>query len=802
MPWPVHPNGLLGASGDNDTYQVSRSLRFNSPDSAYLNRTPASITNQKTYTFNFWFKRSELGSQQEIFSALFASTSLRYAYIGFSPSDTLEVFTGIYSLGASTTTSYNYETTQVFRDTSAWYMITVAVDTTNATASDRVKIYANGTQVTSFSTAIQPALNQNGYWNSTQFHGIGTFNASISFFDGYLAEVNFIDGLQLTPSSFSETDSFTGRLKAKAYSGSYGTNGYYLKFADNSAATAATIGKDSSVNANNWTPNAISVTAGPGNDSLVDSPTNYGLDSYNTTVDNARGNYCGLNPLAISGGSLANGNLDYSTTNVIRSVVASTGVTSGKWYWEVRANLTDATQAGMIGITTNPDALISSVTYVGANTTSYSIYQRDGFKYNNGTATAYGSSYLTAGDIVMVALDMGSGKVWFGLNGTWASSGNPATGVNEAFSGISGTAFPAIGNSTLTAGFNTDMSVNFGQRLFAYNMPAGYKTLCTTNLPTPTIKKPSSYFDALAYTGTGASNSISSLGFSPDLVWIKNRGGATSNALYDTTRLATKQLSSDTTGDEATSSTGLTAFDSNGFTLGTSTLVNTSGTQYVAWAWDEAPIAGLDIVSYTGTGANATIPHNLGVAPKMLIVKARTTAGADQGWPVWHESIANTTYLQLNSTAATATGTNYWNSTSPTSSVFSVGTNAAVNTSADTYIAYAFAEVEGFSKIGSYTGNANANGPFVYCGFRPSFILIKSRTAVDAWLIYDNERNTFNVASSNLVPNTSAAEATISGIDFVSNGFKLRTITTTPNAAQTYIFAAFAESPFKYARAR
>jgi hypothetical protein len=308
--------------------------------------------------------------------------------------------------------------------------------------------------------------------------------------------------------------------------------------------------------------------------------------------------------------------------------------------------------------------------------------------------------------------------------------------------------------------------------------------------------------DALAYTGTGASNSISSLGFSPDLVWIKNRGTTTDHTLYDIVRGAQQQLSSNTTGDEVTSSTGLTSFDSNGFTIGTSTLVNTSGTQYVAWSWDEEPKAGFDIVSYTGNGSNRTIAHNLGVTPKMIIVKARVTASTDQGWPVWHTSIANTTYLTLSTTTATTTGADYWNSTSPTASDFSLGTNVAVNASNDTYIAYAFAEIEGFSKFGSYVGNANANGTFVWCGFRPAFILIKARTAADAWLIYDNQRNSFNVASTNLVPNTTAADATISGIDFLSNGFKLRTVTTTPNAAQTYIFAAFAESPFKYARAR
>ena len=675
-----------------------------------------------------------------MFSALFASTALRYAYIAFDTSDRLVVFSGIYSLGGTTTASYEYTTTQVFRDTSAWYMITVAVDTTNATASDRVKIYVNGVQVTSFSTATQPALNQNGYWNSTQFHGIGTFNSSIQFFNGYLAEINFIDGQVFEPSSFGETDALTGRWKAKAYSGTYGTNGYYLKFADNSGTTATTLGKDSSSNANNWTPNNLSVTSGPGNDSLLDSPTNYG--SGTATV----GNFCTWNAL-INGDSSDNGNLDV-TNDTARG---NHELMKYDAYWEVTS--TGGTcLAGIVSTTAT-----STITVGSSKTFGFKLSEAGIFEYANITDGSSFTSQATATTLPF----------------PYASTG-----------------------ASITA------SINCGQRAFAGTLPAGYKPICTTSFDNPTIQKPSKYMDALAYTGTGASNSISSFGFSPDLVWIKNRGATTSHAIYDTVRLATKQISSDTTGDEATSSTGLTSFNSNGFTLGASTLVNTSGTQYVAWAWDDAPICGVDVISYTGNGANRTISHALGVAPKMLIVKARTTAGADQGWPVWHTSIANTTYMTLNTTSATATGADYWNSTSPTSSVFSLGNNVAVNANNDTYIAYAFAGVEGFSKFGSYIGNASADGAFAWCGFRPSFIMIKSSTAADAWLIYDNKRNTFNVASTNLVPNTNAADATISGIDFLSNGFKLRTITTTPNAAQTYIFAAFAESPFKYARAR
>jgi len=744
MPWPVHPNGLLGEQGDNDAYQVPRSLRFNGT-SKYLSRT-FSASNRKTWTWSGWVKRSSISSanNQTIFGASAASPTdnTNLFNIQFTTADTLSL-----SGGASEVLA----TSQLFRDTSAWYHIVVAFDTTQLTPSNRIKMYVNGSQVTSLSTSTYVIQDFQTAINSAVQHDIGGLLPFAGrYFDGYITEVNFIDGTQLTQSSFGETDAITGRWKAKAYKGTYGTNGFYLNFADNSGTTLTELGEDLSGNGNNWTPNNFSVTAGVGNDSLVDSPTNYGTDSYNTTVDNARGNYNTFNLLSkVTTAALTNGNLDAGASGI---AIGSIGMTSGKWYWEVTST-GGATAVGMYSAS-------------ATSTRSVAIGVTEGFRF-----------------------DASAGTLDYTTNGSTFTS--IATGL---------TSIPYfIYVSTAAA---TTASLNCGQRLFAYTMPSGYKALCTTNLPIPTIKKPSSYFDVLAYTGTGVSNSISSLGFSPDLVWIKNRGGAASHAIYDTTRGTQAQLSSDTTGDQVTSSSGLTTFGSNGFTISTSTLVNTSGTQYVAWSWDQSTQDGFTISTYTGNGTNRTIAHTLGVAPKMLIVKARTTAGADQGWSVWHTSIANTSYLQLNSTAATATGADYWNSTSPTSSVFSVGTNVAVNASADTYIAYSFAEVDGFSKIGSYTGNAAADGAFVYCGFLPSFILIKSSTAIDSWLIYDNKRNTFNVASTNLVPNTTAADATISGIDFISNGFKLRTITTTPNAAQTYIFMAFAESPLKYARAR
>jgi hypothetical protein len=305
-------------------------------------------------------------------------------------------------------------------------------------------------------------------------------------------------------------------------------------------------------------------------------------------------------------------------------------------------------------------------------------------------------------------------------------------------------------------------------------------------------------------------------------VWIKNRGGATSHALYDTVRGVQAQLSSDTTGSEVTSSTGLTAFSSNGFTIGTSTLANTSGTQYVAWSWDAGssdatnnsgsitstvranPQNGVSVVSATMPNLSSprTVGHGLGVAPKMIIAKFRSAAS---NWNTYHSSLGATKIIFLNSTDASVSDVTRWNNTEPTSSVFTLGSAFVPDASSNTLIAYCFAEVEGFSKFGSYTGNGSADGPFVFCGFRPRWVLCRGSSVISNWVIYDAQRNTFNVVNNNLYPASSSAEDTSAAdIDILSNGFKLREgAGLNPNTSgDTYIFAAFAEQPFKYARAR
>ena len=278
-------------------YQISRSLRFNSADSAYLNRTPASAGSRTTWTWSGWVKRSTIGSSvySTLLGALSGSNNFEMRFNG----DTLDIYDSVSGV------TWRLTTTQVFRDPSAWYHIVFNYNSTQATSSNRLALYVNGVQVTAFSTATYPSQNNLSIFNSAIPQAIGAALTG-DYSNGYMTEINFIDGQALTPSSFGETNAQTGVWQPKAYSGSYGTNGFYLNFSDNSNTTAATLGKDYSGNGNNWTPNNFSVTAGAGNDSLVDSPTSYGTDT--GVGGTVRGNYCTLNPISTAGGTFTNGN--------------------------------------------------------------------------------------------------------------------------------------------------------------------------------------------------------------------------------------------------------------------------------------------------------------------------------------------------------------------------------------------------------------------------------------------------------------------------------------------------------------
>jgi hypothetical protein len=792
-----HNPSILGSSGNqNLQYKISRSLRFNSADSAYLNRTPGSAGNQKTYTLSMWIKRSTLGAKY-FFGSYFSNLS-RYQYLGFNSSDQLELFGGTYTTGGSTTTNVNLSTTAVYRDVSAWYHIVLAVDTTQATNTNRVKLYVNGTQVTAFGTATYPAQNTESYINSVQAHYLGDWGGGGGLYlDGYLADVYFLDGTATTPSTFAETDAITGQWVPKTPTGiSYGTNGFRLPFSDNSGTTATTLGKDAA-GSNNWTPNNLSVTAGAGNDSLIDTPTPY------ADGGNGRGNYCTLNPLDATL-TLSNGNLDWSApSSVERGARGTFAVSSGKWYFEYIAKGQTFELVGWAAQTQNNNSTMP--TGVGASTWAYYLF--DLKTYNNATASAVYGTAASSGDIIMVALDLDNSKIYWGRNGTWFNSGNPATGTNAAYTNVSGTLFPWVQQ------YNQTSSINFGQRPFAYTPPSGFVALNTQNLPEPSIKKPSAYMDVKLYSGTNASQSITGLGFSPDLIWFKNRTGTAFHGLFDSVRGRAAGLSSNVSDAESTSSAGndLVSFDANGFTLGPVqnwNSTNGSGNSIVAWCWDESATPGFDIVTYTGDGVTSrTVSHSLGVTPAFIVIKQRNSTS---DWEAWHKSLGSGLGLRLNSTSGQITLSSTSGggiSSSPTSSVFSFTSGTAgvnnVNANTATYVAYLWSEVAGFSKFGSYTGNGSSDGPFVFCGFRPRWVMIKRTDGAGSWFMIDTARGSYNVVNPYVMANVSNAEATDLSWDILSNGFKLRSSYTDINTSSgTYVFAAFSESAFKYSLAR
>jgi hypothetical protein len=591
----------------------------------------------------------------------------------------------------------------------------------------------------------------------------------------------------------------------------------YMAFAD---TREAAFWKDVSGQGNHWTPNNLDYR-----DSLIDSPAN-NFATLNATFATSNS--------ASTGGTLSEGNLRITTTGGFFKG-GTFAPSSGKWYFEGYA---ESVGAQMSISFADYSAIQTGYPYVGY-LSGGGLHQIDGSAQDSaGTHATW-----TSGDIISVAVDIDAGKIWWAKNGTYIDSGNPAAGTNAPTTFTAGTEVVpyfmcdnASGTKTWKANFGQDSTFSGattaggnqddnGVGDFKYAVPSGYLALCTANLPTPTIVDGSEYFNTVTYTGNGSTQSVT-VGWQPDLIWGKARNAAFSHALHDAVRGFGNRLVSNDTGAESfrTDAFQATAVDSTGFNLGSQGDLNTSGNTMVAWNWKAGGTAvsntdgsitsqvsantdaGFSIVGYTGTGsAGATVGHGLGVTPDLLIMRRRSPAEA---WPVWvgGAGFSNTQYLRLNGTNAVDTATSLFNSTTPTSSVVTLGNGNFVNTSANNYIMYAFASVEGFSKFGSYTGNGSTDGPFVYTGFRPAWVLIKRTDAPENWWLLDNKRNPYNQVDTALRPNDVAADVvspTKYAQDFLSNGIKLKTLDTDVNIINgTYIYLAFAETPFKYANAR
>ena len=775
-------------------YNLTKSLRFRSSASAYLNRTSvASPTNNKIFTISMWVKRGII-TDPSVFETLVGGASSQQDTFGFgittnNAGDSIE-------LRDANVGSYNLITTQVFRDSSAWYHFVLAIDTTQATSTNRVKLYVNGSQVTSFSTATYPAQNYVFEWNAgstASVIGRRSSGNSSWYFDGYQTEVNFIDSQALTPSSFGSTNATTGVWQPAKYTGTYGTNGFYLPFTNTTSTT--TLGYDFSGNSNNFTVNNISLTAGSTYDSMTDVPT---LTS--ATV----ANYAVMNPLISLGyTTLADGNLKLTGTGTVNSsIVSSTiGVSSGKWYWEQTVKVVD-TAFPRTGVTSTP--LNNNGTTVG-NPDGYG-YWADGRIWKNGSNVTTVATFA-ANDVLGFAFDATNLTLAFYKNNSLVYT---MTGLTAA-----STFFPA------DTEYNTSSStLNFGQQPFTYTPPTGYVALNTYNLPTSTIVAASTYFNANLYTGTGANATITTTTqlAGGALIWTKNRSGTNFNWDTRSTGLTNNYsfLQSNTTNAENTGATNYAMTFSNGsYTVGSGDNININGNTFVSYTWGLSAAvsntngsitsqvqanttAGCSVVTYTGVGGLGTVGHGLGVAPSMIMVFPRSFVSDKY---VYHASIGAANYLSINLTSASAS-TTLWNSTSPTSSVFTVNGNGA-NQSTSTFLAFCFAPIAGFSAFGSYTGNGSTDGTFVYTGFRPKFVLFK---VIDSgggdWYLYDSIRNSYNVTNTALSPNLSSAEYTQGGLDLLSNGFKFRASNNPNVSGANYIYMAFAENPFKNALAR
>ena len=782
----VFQNIMMGAGGQSTGFSIDQSIRFTMGDSAYLTRTPDSSSNRRTWTFSFWWKVNTFASGTSGGYRILQAGSTEF---GWSDSDDK-----LYLIDGSTLRA----TTQVFRDPTAWQHIVLAVDTTDSTAGDRIKIYINGVQVTSFSTSNDPSQDFTFDVNDNVAHNIGKEGSN--YIDAYIAEMYLIDGTQAAPTAFGEFDD-NGVWKPIAYSGSFGTNGFHIDGRDRSD-----LGDDESGNGNDFTSSGLAAA-----DQVNDSPTL---------------NYPTLNRVDFQTGSnvtLTDGNLNIANANSgsTNDIRATFGVSSGKWYWEVEAD--SLGQSGVnrefIGIVgTEFDITAGSAgANFSADSTGYA-FATTGQKINNNSAASYGSAF-TAGQYIGVALDLDNGKIYWSINGTFQNSGDPAGGTGEAYSSISGTFAPAVAVDYGTG--TSRLIANFGQSSFQNTPPAGFKALNSSNLPAPSIVDGTAHFNATAYTGNGSSghsitNDANSGNFQPDMLFIGPRSNGDNHVMWDVARGVTQRLKANEDSAEDTDGTAQLTFETDGFDLDTTDPnFNGSGRTYVAWQWKTQGGAGssntdgsinttttslnstskFSVSTYTGTGSNATIGHGLGTAPTVVWIKRRDSSA---GWAVYHSGLASTSkYLKLNNTDAEASSSSYWNTTAPTSSVISIGTDDAVNASSGTYVAYAFAEVEGYSKFSKFTGNGSTDGAFIYTGFKPACVIIKRFNSTGDWVIIDNQRVGLNPDNNDLDINNKDGEGTNDYIDILANGFKCRSSDSNVNAdSSTYVVMAFAEMPF------
>lgn len=812
---PVSTDRAIGGS------VIERSLVNAEDRSRYLSYTPSVAGDQRTFTLSGWFKIYQVNdSNQDFFWMCGTSSSNRFQVsregveqINFEPK----------SGGSDQARFY---TSNKFNDPTAWYHFVFKIDTTQGTSSNRYNFYINGVETEyggtggEVVTTSYPSQNTQFLWGSTTEHRVGRRSTGSDYEgDMGIAELHYTSGYAYDATSFGYFDDQTGIWKPKKFTGSYGSAGWHLDFSDTTSTT--TLGYDKSGNGNHWTLNNYST-----DNAILDTPTN-NFPVWNPTT---------LTMAVSSNGTLSNGNLEWLGTLNNDQVIATMAVESGKWYYEIKVGQ-------------NPDKLDCGWT----TTDDAARYQLNAISYYNMVGVRSGKTIswdtnattvsYTTNDIIGFALNLDDNFLYIYKNGSLLHTQTVPTNKGDTF-------IPMIGDSSST---DASAIVNFGQDSsftgdvtkqgnkdandigdFYYSVPSGYKALCSVNLP-PTassVIRPQRHFDTLLYTGTGSSNIVEGLEFQPDMIWVKGRDTAGyENMIIDSVRGGDKSLTSNSNDQESTHGGRSMTFYPGGVRWNSdSGNCNANGENYVMWCWKGGGAAvsnsdgtittsisanqeaGFSIVTYTGTGSAATIGHGLGKVPKLVITKLRDTTTQD-----WFMNFGEITgshgtsavsdftgdrgkYIKLNNTNAEASDTNVYPNTAATSTVYSVGTDNAVNGSGSKYVAYCWSEIPGYSKFGSYEGKSDADGTYVHLGFRPAFLMIRKRQGEDT-VVYDIKNNTRNEIGQNgrLYWSLSNAQSgTTKDMDFHSNGFKCRKYNGLFNAGDSnavYVYMAIAEKP-------
>ena len=851
----VFQNNLMGAAaaasaggGDFYSHQIANSTRYNQSASAHMYRTNGTPTNADKCTMSAWVKRTKLGSHTAFTGAYdSAGWGGGYLTIGMENGDN---FKFLHHPDSNAGTQGQITSDALYRDSSAFYHVVVAYDSSQGTAANRVKIYINGSQLTDITATTYPDQNQDFILNKSGckiFIGSGGDSGGNAYqpWDGYIAEYVMIDGTAYAASDFGESKN--GVWIPKDASGlTFGNNGFYLKY-----ESSSDLGNDSSGNNNDYTVSNISA-----HDQMLDSPT------FNSSSNG--GNFATYNPLnAGSYATLSEGNLKVlgNTSSDIAMPSGTFAMTSGKWYFErLIANESSGypylglAAIGNVAYNTNTGGDIWAMRFapasgtVAANGTAANVAG-----FGTITATSTGLATATTGDIIGFHLDLDNRKCWITKNGAFVNSGDPSAGTNPQWSWTATPNNPIsfidqIYNGTgsiLNAGQDGTFAGNktaqgnsddTGYGNFYYAPDTGFLAMCSGNLPTNTSISPAEtndnypqkLFNPLIWTGDGTtSRAITGLGFQPDWLWFKNRSNAYSHRLYDTSRgIASnggKRIFANTNVVELDQTSGqdISAVGSDGFTTGASSQLYNNDTEngglQVGWFWranggttssgsgdltsthQVDPSGGFSIVKAVGDGGSGdkTVSHGLSAAPTCILAKNRNTA---YNWDTyWAEGVTSGSGMRLNTTDAPLTGR--WGTIN--SSIMTCKENYTwVGT--DNYIYYCFTNIEGYIKAGSYVGNGQStDNAFVFTGFRPAFVLTKGIRSGDGWNIHDNATSPSNVADTVLQPNTSSTDLSNYNIDILSNGFKVRDGDgDLGSSGVTYVYLAFAKNPFQFATAR